>query len=96
MASIVAMGSRGVMRTDEDEQCALYLRNLILGHNPDPEAVRSLVLSADTSAKFDDPAHPEFDRRDRDIALRINSVPFSIWARLEDGLLVARPCQLQK
>ena len=92
--SIVAMGSQGVMRTDEDEQCALYLRNLILGHSPDPEAVRSLVLSADTSVKFDDPTRPEFDRRDRDIALRIDSVPFAIRAMDEDGLLVARPQQV--
>lgn len=89
--SIVAMGSAGVIRTDEDEQCALYLRNLILGCEPDPDAVRSLILSADVSAKFTDPLRTEFDHRDRDIALDINSVPFAIRAWHEDGLLVARP-----
>ena len=89
--SIVAMGSRGVMRTDEDEQCALYLRNLILGYPQDSEAVRSLVASAAVSAKFDGPARPEFDPRDRDIALRVDSVPFAIRVVHEEGLLVARP-----
>ena len=40
--SIIAMGDRGRFRSDEDEQCALYLRNLLQGRQPDPEAVRSL------------------------------------------------------
>jgi 2-phosphosulfolactate phosphatase len=94
--SIVAMGSAGVLRTDEDEQCALYLRNLILGHRPDPEAVRSLVASAVVSAKFDDPARPQFDPRDREIALRVDSAPFAIRVMHEGGLMVARPCPLNR
>ena len=88
--SIVAMGSAGVLRPDEDEQCALYLRNLILGYPQDPESVRSLVASAAVSAKFDDPARPQFDPRDRAIALRVDSVPFAIRVTREDGVLVAR------
>ena len=29
--TLVAMGSEGIIRADEDEQCALYLRNLLQG-----------------------------------------------------------------
>ncbi len=89
--SIVAMGNGGLFRTDEDEQCALYLRNLLEGRRPDPEAVRSLVLAGGESGKFGDPCKPHYLRQDLDLALRINSVPFAIRVHREDGLLAARP-----
>ena len=34
--TILAMGDQGVNRSDEDEHCALYLRNRLEGRNPDP------------------------------------------------------------
>ncbi len=89
LVCIVAMGTDGSARSDEDEQCALYLRNRLLGRRPDPAAVRSLVLAAHDSAKFDDPRRPHFDPRDRDMALQIDSIPFAIRVRSENGLLVA-------
>lgn len=91
VASVVAMGRNGVYRSDEDELCALYLRNLLLGCQPDRRAVSSLVLSAHESLKFDDPQKPHFDPRDRDIALAVDSIDLAIRVRPEDGLLVARP-----
>ena len=88
--SIVAMGHQGVVRTDEDEQCALYLRNLLEGRKPDPEAVRKLVLSGGASRKFDDPTLPHFHPADRDRALQIDSCNFAIKIQREGELLVAR------
>ena len=89
--SIVAMGGGGTFRTDEDEQCALYIRNLLEGRSPDREAVRSLVLSGGETQKYGDPTQPHFHERDAEMALRIDSVPFAIRVHREDGLLVARP-----
>ena len=60
LVSIVAMGTNGTARSDEDEQCALYLRNRLLDRRPVPAAVRSLVLAAHDSAKFDDPKPTTF------------------------------------
>ena len=91
IVTLVAMGREGVVRTDEDEQCALYIRNLLQARWPDREAVRHLVLMGEDSLKFEDPDQPQFHRRDRDIALRIDSVPFAIEVTREDGFLVARP-----
>ena len=91
LVTIVAMGDGGKTRTDEDEQCALYMRNLLQGRAPDPNAVRSLVMSCDQAAKYDDPALPHFRPEDRDIALEIDSIPFAIEATREDGFLVSRP-----
>ena len=88
--TIVAMGSEGRIRTDEDEQCALYLRNLLLGVEPDKGAVRSLVLAGAEARKYGNPATPHFPIEDRDMAVTIDSHDFAIAVEREDGLLVAR------
>ncbi len=88
--AIVAMGWNAQVRTDEDELCALYLRNLLQGRRPDPEAVRKLVLASGEAAKFGDPRQPYFHREDLEIALEINKYDFAIRVVKEDGFLVAR------
>jgi 2-phosphosulfolactate phosphatase len=88
--TIVAMGWNAAVRTDEDEQCALYLRNRLQGRRPEVEAVRQLVLAGGEVAKFRDPQQPHFHPEDLDIALEVNKYDFAIRIRREDGLLVAR------
>ena len=90
LITIVAMGHAARQRTDEDEQCALYLRNLLQGRRPDPEAVRKLVLVGQEAQKYDDPTQPQFHPQDRELALSIDRYPFAIRVLREDGLLVAR------
>lgn len=91
VVTLVAMGWAGHERTDEDEYCALYLRNLLEGRKPDAEAVRSLILSGKESQKFGDPNQPHFHAQDRDLALTVDLAHFAIHIGEEDGLLVARP-----
>ena len=91
LVTVVAMGREGKVRSDEDEQCALYLRNLLQGRTPDPDAVRRLVLASADAMKYDDPTLPHYHPMDREIALHVDSVPFAIRVAREDGLLVARP-----
>lgn len=90
LVTIVAMGAEGKVRADEDEQCALYMRNLLLGRKPNHDAVRSLILVGEESQKYGDPDRPHFHPNDRDTALQIDSIPFAIKITREDGLLVAR------
>ncbi len=87
--SIVAMGASAKVRTDEDEQCALYLRNLLGGRNPDPDAVRRLVQACEEALKFGDPARPHYRPEDLEMALQIDRFPFAISVSRQDGLLVA-------
>lgn len=91
LVSIVAMGAEAKARADEDEQCALYIRNLILGRTPDHSAVRDLILAGEEAQKYGDPARPHFPLKDRDMALEIDTVAFAIKIGEENGLLVARP-----
>ena len=90
LLTIVAMGSEGRIRVDEDEQCALFLKNLFQGRRPDHEAVRALALAGEESQKYDDPTKPHFPPEDREMALTIDSHDFAIRVDREDGLLVAR------
>ena len=91
MVSIVAMGYASKQRADEDEQCALYLRNCLQGRQPDPDAVRQLVVVGHEAQKYDDPAQPQFHPQDKDLALHIDRYAFALPVDRDDGLLVARP-----
>jgi 2-phosphosulfolactate phosphatase len=58
LVTLVAMGAKAWQRSDEDEQCALYLRNLLLGRRPDRDAVRKLVSASADAARFGNPELP--------------------------------------
>ena len=88
--TIVAMGWNAAMRTDEDELCALYLRNLMQGRRPDRDAVRKLVLASGEVAKFRDPGQPHFHPEDLQIALEIDKYDFAVQIFEEGEFLVAR------
>jgi 2-phosphosulfolactate phosphatase len=88
--TIVAMGWNAKVRTDEDEQCALYLRNRLEGRQPEVEALRKLVLASGEVAKFRDPQQPHFHPQDLEIALEVNKYDFAVRISREDDFLVAR------
>ncbi len=90
LVSIIAMGDRGAYRSDEDEQCGLYLRNLLEGRKPDSSAVRALVMDGGQTQKFFDEAQPQYHPQDVELALQLNRYPFAMRITKEDGLLVAR------
>ena len=89
--SLVAMGLEGKIKADEDEQCALYLRNLLQGRKPDKDSVRALILAGEESQKYDDPSLPQWPPEDRMMALDIDSYNFALRIVREDDLFVARP-----
>ena len=89
--SLVAMGLEGTVKADEDEQCALYLRNLLQGRKPDKDSVKALILAGEESQKYDDPSLPQWPLEDRVMALDIDSHNFALRITKEDDLFVARP-----
>jgi len=89
VVTIVAMGLNGTTRTDEDEQCALYMRNLLLGRSPETEHVRGLVKAGKETDKFLDPAKPHFHPEDVECALQVNSIAQPIRIVKQDGFLQA-------
>jgi 2-phosphosulfolactate phosphatase len=88
--SLVAMGSEGKARTDEDELCALHLRNLLEGRRGNAAAVREAILAGGEVLRFHDPTRPHLNERDVDIALDVDRYDFAVRVTIEDGLLAAR------
>ena len=88
--SIIAMGDQGRMRSDEDEQCGIYLRNIMEGRRPEFDAVRSLTMTGGATQKFFDPDQPQYHREDVALALQVDRYAFAMRITREDGLLVAR------
>jgi 2-phosphosulfolactate phosphatase len=88
--SLVAMGDNGRKRTDEDELCAIHLRNRLQDRSSDPEAVRRLILAGGEIPRFHDPARPHLHPEDVEIALDIDRYDFAIRVKIEDGRPVAR------
>jgi 2-phosphosulfolactate phosphatase len=88
--SLVAMGNNAVVRTDEDELCALHLRNLLEGRRGDADAVRKVILAGGDALWFHDPSRPHLDKRDLEIALDVDRYDFAIRTVLEGERPVAR------
>ena len=91
VVSIIAMGDQGRVRSDEDEQCGIYLRNIMEGRQPDLAAVRSLIMTGGATQKFFDDGQPQFHPEDVALALQAaDRYSFAMRISREDGLLVAR------
>ena len=84
------MGNNAIVRTDEDELCALHLRNLLHGRAGDPDAVRNVILAGGEAKRFGDPSWPFLHPGDLDIALDIDRYDFAISVKLEGERPVAR------
>ena len=90
LVSIIAMGDQGIVRSDEDEHCGIYLRNLLEGRSPDPAALKSLIMQGGATQKFFDDTQPQYHPKDVELALQVNKYPFAMKVAREDGQLVAR------
>jgi 2-phosphosulfolactate phosphatase len=88
--TLVAMGENAAARTDEDELCALHLRNLLEGRSGNAGAVRALILAGGEAERFLDPARPYLHPGDLDIALDIDRYDFAVRIEADDGRPVAR------
>ncbi|HEV2547503.1 MAG TPA: 2-phosphosulfolactate phosphatase [Stellaceae bacterium] len=88
--TLVAMGKEGAFRTDEDELCAIHLRNLLEGRQGGRSAIREVILAGPQIPEFHDPAKPYLHPGDLEIALDIDRYDFAVRVTREDGRLVAR------
>ncbi|PKB82213.1 MAG: hypothetical protein BZY88_04945 [SAR202 cluster bacterium Io17-Chloro-G9] len=90
LVTVVAMGDQGKVRSDEDEQCGLFLRNLLEGRRPDGYAVGRLIMEGNSTRKFFDSSQPQYQPQDVEIALEVDRYSFAMKVANEGGLLVAR------
>src|SRR5215510_11611391 len=88
--TLVAMGNDGVTRADEDELCAIYLRNLLECRADNASAIRELILAGPRIADFHDPYKAHLHPEDLEIALDIDRYDFAVRVSQDEGRLVAR------
>jgi len=88
--TLVAMGNNAIVRTDEDELCALHLRNRVEGRLGDAAASRLLALASAEAVRFHDPSRPYLHPQDLEIALHADRFDFAVRVDLENGRPVAR------
>ena len=88
--TLVARGGEGIRRTDEDELCAMHLRNRLEGRLGDPDAVRRIILAGGEVPRFHDPSRPYLHPEDVEIALDVDRFDFAIRVEIEEGRPVAR------
>jgi 2-phosphosulfolactate phosphatase len=90
LVTLVAMGYNGLVRTDEDELCALYLRNLLQGRRPDPQAICRLVQQSGEAARLAALHPPHGYPQDLEIALEIDKYDFAVRIAKEKDFFMAR------
>ncbi len=90
LVNLIAMGLEGRVRADEDEQCALFLKNLLQGRQPDVDSLKNLILVGEEAQKYGNDLTPHWPKEDLDIALDVDSHDFAIRIRKEDGYMVSR------
>ena len=90
LVNLIAMGLEGRVRADEDEQCALFLKNLLQGRQPDVDSLKNLILVGEEAQKYGNDLTPHWPKEDLDIALDVDSHDFAIRIQKEDGYMVSR------
>jgi 2-phosphosulfolactate phosphatase len=88
--TLVAMGNNGSTRADEDELCAIHLRNLLQGRPGNASAIREVILAGPRITDFHDPSKPHLHPADLEIALDIDRYGFAVHITNEAGRPVAR------
>jgi len=88
--SLVAMGSRGVEPGVEDELCAGYIEDALMGRTPDFEEIRGRIRKAKSVAKFFDPAQPHNREEDFHMAMELDRFDFILMAERDSGLNFVR------
>jgi len=89
LVSLIAMGEKGEVRTDEDELCAIHLRNLLEGRTGNGGAVRDVILAGARTADFNNPAKAHLHPQDLTIALDTDRFDFAVRINQENGRAVA-------
>ena len=90
LVTVVAMGDEGLVRSDEDEHCAMFLRNLLEYRQPDAYSMARLIKEGGSTRKFYNASLPQYHPEDLELALEVDSYPFAMKVEKENGLLVAR------
>lgn len=80
VVTIVAMGTGGTMRAQEDMMCAMYLKNELEEYPNSFKTLKKFLAGVDSAEKFFDPAKEYAPERDFDLCLDLDRFDFVLRA----------------
>jgi len=83
VVTLVAMGTAGVMRAQEDMMCAMYIKNELDGYPNSFETLRKFLAGVDSAEKFFDPAKDYAPERDFELCMNLSAFDFVLRAHPE-------------
>lgn len=85
--TLVAMGTGGDMRAQEDMMCAIYIKNELEGYPNSFETIRSFLAKVDSAEMFFDESRIDAPERDFELCMDIDRFDFVLRGgqRLEGG-----------
>lgn len=90
VVTLVAMGSRGVEPSPEDELCAAYIEEALLGRTPNFEEMKRRIRESPSGAKFFDPEQPQYKPEDFQMALELDRFNFIMRTVKDDCLSIVK------
>lgn len=87
--TVVAMGEKGIEKTDEDELCAQAIRDSLLGNTTDFEKTKNLLNNSKSALKFFDISRSESNEEDFHMAMNFSKFNFILKVHKENNLLYA-------
>lgn len=80
LVTLVAMGTGGVMRAQEDMMCAMYLKNALEDYPNSFETLKTFLAQVDSAQKFFDPGKTYAPERDFELCMALDRFDFVLRA----------------
>lgn len=89
MVTMVAVGTGGDMRAQEDMMCAMYVKNEIEDYPNSIETLKTFLAGVDSAEKFFDETRTDAPEEDYDLCMELDRFDFAVRAtRQGDGVMV--------
>jgi 2-phosphosulfolactate phosphatase len=85
VVTLVAMGTGGTMRAQEDMMCAMYIKNEIEEYPNSFETLKKFLRDVDTAAKFFDDSRDDCPEEDFDLCMDLDRFDFVLKGEPVEG-----------
>ncbi|MFH1404434.1 MAG: 2-phosphosulfolactate phosphatase [Candidatus Altiarchaeota archaeon] len=76
VVTLVPLGHFGMVKNDEDEMCASYMKKSLEGREPDFNEVKECIRASKSGSRFFDDTKPEFPQEDFELSMDLNRFDF--------------------
>lgn len=89
MVTMVAVGTNGDMRAQEDMMCAIYVKNELEDYPNSFDTLKTFLAQVDSSEKFFDETRADVPENDYEMCMELDRFDFAVRAvRQEEGVML--------